>query len=241
MEKLEEENVKLVADFVKEHCIECDLRNVETLDVFTDSKKWEHALEALSARKAVLEGKVKMEVLTKHRIWSAKETKEELLIPEGVGAISFPAYALSPYKFVCRILEMCIEKGMNLQANTPVLENSQNNSSSPAPTSSSGKPSSWTVHTERGDITAENVILATNAYTSKLYPPLREFLIPTRAQVAAIRPGSSIMGNPALRRTMGLESSVSGDYMQVRADGSSGEGDVIIGMSCSRRVTFGTR
>ncbi|KAH7360475.1 FAD dependent oxidoreductase superfamily protein [Rhexocercosporidium sp. MPI-PUGE-AT-0058] len=226
MEKLEEENVKHVGEFVKRHDIECDLRAVETMDVFTDEAKWEHALSALEARKKVLEGKVEASVLTKHRIWSAKETREELLIPEGVGAVSFPAYALSPYKLVCRILELCIAKGMNLQTNTPVLEISQSSSSSSrGPNHCSG----WTVHTDRGDIRAENVVLATNAYSSALYPPLTEFLIPTRAQVAAVRPGSNIVNNPALKRTMGLESHVSGDYMQSRAEGGSGAGDIIIG------------
>jgi hypothetical protein len=45
---------------------------------------------------------------------------------------------------------------------------------------------------------ADKVILATNAYTAALYPPAAEFIIPTRAQVAAIRPGSNIADNPAL-------------------------------------------
>jgi len=223
MEKLEEENVKKVGEFVKEHHIDCDLRAVETLDAFTDDRKWRNALESLKARKNVLDGKVETNILTKHRVWSAKETRQQLMIPEGVGAISFPAYALSPYKFVCRLLELCIGKGINLQTNTPVLEISQS--------SARGSCKWWTAHTDRGDIRAEEVILATNAYSSALYPPLAKFLIPTRAQVAAIRPGSKIVDNPALTRTMGLESHVSGDYMQSRAEGTSGVGDIIIGKS----------
>ncbi|KAH7418155.1 FAD dependent oxidoreductase [Cadophora sp. MPI-SDFR-AT-0126] len=221
MEKLEEENVKKVGQFVKEHEIECDLRDVETLDVFTDDRKWASALKSLKARKDVLAGKVGANILTKHKVWSAKETRQQLLIPEGVGAISFPAYALSPYKFVCRLLEICIEKGINLQTNTPVLEISQS--------SARGSSKWWTVHTDRGEIRGEKIILATNAYSSVLYPPLTEFLIPTRAQVAALRPGSKIVDNPALKRTMILESHISGEYMQSRAEGTSGAGDIIIG------------
>jgi glycine/D-amino acid oxidase-like deaminating enzyme len=103
-------------------------------------------------------------------VWSAKETREELLIPEGLGAISFPAHALSPYKFVCRLLEICIAKGANLQTNTPVIEVSQTRGSE-----------KWIVTTaKRGEVIAEKVILATNAYKAALYPPLAEFIIPTR-------------------------------------------------------------
>lgn len=208
--------------FIRKLGIDCDLRDVETLDVFTDSAKWEAALEALAARKEVLEGNVETEILTKHRIWTAKETRDELLIPKAVGAISFPAYALSPYKFVCALLKPCIEKGLNLQTNTPVIEVSQQ------PRRDSKKE--WLVHTARGIMKAKRVILATNAYTPALYPPSASLIIPTRAQVAAIRPGSNIANNPALKRTMILESPISGEYMQSRAEGSSGAGDIIIGM-----------
>jgi glycine/D-amino acid oxidase-like deaminating enzyme len=222
LERLEEENVQNLGKLVRELDIDCDLRDVETLDVFTDPVKWEAALEALAARKEVLEGNVQTEVLTKHRVWTAKETREELLIPEGLGAISFPAYALSPYKLVCALLELCVKKGVNLQTNTPVVEVSQH--------SARDSKQEWVVHTERGIITAEKVILATNAYTPALYPPAASLIIPTRAQVAAIRPGSNIANNPALKRTMILESPISGEYMQSRAEGFSGAGDIIIGI-----------
>ena len=229
LEKLEEENVKNVGEFIKKHGIECDLRDVETVDIWTDPKQWNEILEALKARKKVCEGRLDADVLTKHKVWSAEEAKEGLLIPEAVGAVSFRAFALQPYKFICKVLEMCIEKGMNLQTNTPVLEVSQ---------LSGRREKRWVVNTPRGNIVAEKVILATNAYTGALYPPLAEAIIPTRAQVAAVRPGSNIAGNPALMRTCGLSSAISGDYMQTRADGSSGAGDVIIGKHFFLRNQF---
>lgn len=151
MEKLEEDNVKNVGEFIKTHGIDCDLRDVETVDVFADQKKLDYAFAALKARKEVLKGHVTANVLTKHRIWSKKETREELLIPEGVGAISYPAYKLSPYKFVCGMLEMCLKKGLNLQTNTPAVEVS--------PVSTRDGKKAWLVYTDRGVISAEKVIL----------------------------------------------------------------------------------
>ena len=244
MERLEEENVKNLGEFAKTHGIDCDLREVETVDIFTDQKKLDHALTALKARRRVLEGHETANILTKHKVWSIKDTRDKLLIPEGLGAISFPAYKLSPYKYVCGVLEMCLEKGLNLQTNTPVVE------VSPARNPTRVGKKSWLVYTDRGVISAEKVILgkffkhgsaatqqlllicsylATNAYTAALYPPLAEFIIPTRAQIAAVRPGSKIAGSPVLERTAGLENSFSGEYMQTRSTGTSGAGDIIMG------------
>jgi hypothetical protein len=94
----------------KVHGIECDLRDMETLDVFADSAKWEEALAALKALREILDGKIDQKLVMKHKVWSAKETREELWIPDGVGAISFPAYALSLHKFVCALLEMSLRR-----------------------------------------------------------------------------------------------------------------------------------
>ena len=226
METLEETNVKNVGEFIKKHEIKCDLREVETVDIFTYEKEWDEALAALKARKDAFSDSAEARVLTEHKVWSKKETREELLVPAGLGAISFPAFVLSPYKFVCALLEMSMKKGLNLQTNTPVLEVSE--------IKSRDANRRWAVHTERGDVLADKVILATNAYTAALYPPLAEYIIPTRGQVAAVRPGSKIAGNPALKRSCGLVSAESGDYLQSRAEQFSGAGDLIIGKAPHR-------
>ena len=219
--KLEEDNVANVGKLIKELGIDCDLRDVETVDIYTSQGELDEVLHSLEKRKEVLEGKVEEAVWIKHKIWTKKAARESLLVPEAMGAVSFPAYALSPYKFVCGLLELSVKRGMNLQTNTPVVEVSQ--------TKTREGKRKWIVHTQRGHVCTDKVILATNAYTAALYPPLAEFIIPTRAQVAAIRPGSNIAGNPALLRTCALNSALSGDYMQTRAKGFSGEGDVIVG------------
>jgi glycine/D-amino acid oxidase-like deaminating enzyme len=165
MEKLEEENVKNVAELIMECVIDCDLKAVEIVDIFTDQEEWEEVLAAFEARRIILRDHVEPSILTMHIIWSAQATREKLLVPEGVGAVSFPAYKLSSYKFICSVLDICLGMGLNLQANTPVLEVS--------PISSRDGKYRWTVHTDRGTILAENFILATNAYTSALYPLYR--------------------------------------------------------------------
>lgn len=219
LDNLEESNVRNVTAFIQEHDIDCDLRSVETCDIFVDQKQWDHAIAALKSRKEI-SGETERGIFTDHKIWSQKEARDELLVPKAIGAISFPAFVLSPYKFVCALLEMSIKKGMNLQTNTTVLDVSQ------AQKDGSKK---WTVRTERGDIQAGMVILATNAYTAALYPPLSDFIIPTRAQIAAVRPGSKIAGNPVFKRTCALYTASGSPYFQSRADDVSGSGDLIFG------------
>lgn len=68
LEALEEANVKNVASFIKGHRIQCDLRDVDTVEILTDLPQWEAALESLNARKVAFEGRLEAEVLTKHRL-----------------------------------------------------------------------------------------------------------------------------------------------------------------------------
>jgi glycine/D-amino acid oxidase-like deaminating enzyme len=213
VENLEETNVRAVKALVEEYGIECDFRAKETLDVFVDPKLWEEAKTALKVRE-----EVGVPSLTEHRVWSEKETREELLFRDGLGAISYPSYVLSPYKLVCALLEMSLKKGLNLQTNTPVLEVKQDPDSKV-----------WTVRTDRGEIKAEKVILATNAYTAALYPQISGFITPKRGQMATVRPGSNIAGNPIFKRTAAIHSANGYPYYQSRNDDVSGAGDIVFG------------
>lgn len=126
---------------------------METVDIFVkgNEEEWDDALSALKARKEAFKGRLEAAILTEHRVWSAQDAREQLLIPQALGAISFPAHALSPYKFVCGLLNMCVEKGLNLQTNTPVIEVSP---------SRGGK---WIVSTQdRGEVIAKKVSYLSN-------------------------------------------------------------------------------
>lgn len=83
-----------------------------------------------------------------------------------------------PYKLVCWVLERLLDQpggGFNLQTGTPV-EHVQRHEGG------------WIVHTERGQVAARHVVLATNAYTSHLLPRLAGLINPVRAQVCALTP-----------------------------------------------------
>jgi glycine/D-amino acid oxidase-like deaminating enzyme len=222
VQKLEETNVQNVKELIAKLGIECDWRERVGTEIYTCPVFWSKVLAALKYRDEYAK-KVGMEFLEKFEIWSAKETKERLLVADSVGSIHFKAYTLQPYVFVCALLELCLAKGLNLQTNTPVTKIFQN------PEQKAGSEDPWIVQTDRGNISAEKIILATNAYTGMLYPPLAEFVIPTRGQLVAIRPGSKIDGHPSLERTSALVDRTTFQYWQRRPDGTQGEGDMLIG------------
>ncbi|KAF4124325.1 Glycine/D-amino acid oxidase (deaminating) [Geosmithia morbida] len=108
-----------------------------------------------------------------------------------------------PYKLVCWVLERLLEHPgglLNLQTGTPV-EHVQHHGQG------------WIVHTERGQVAADSVILATNAYTSRLLPRFTGIIIPTRGQVSALIPPANA---PPLAHS---------HLWSVREDGDYGESE----------------
>ncbi|KAK8116281.1 hypothetical protein PG984_012783 [Apiospora sp. TS-2023a] len=121
-------------------------------------------------------------------------TLEGLRVPTAEGAVvQWNAASLWPYKLVAFVLERLLAAkagGFNLQTNTPVtgLQKVEPASNLSSPTSEATSHPTWIVHTPRGHITAKNVLLATNGYTSHLLPQFADVLVPTRGQIASLEP-----------------------------------------------------
>ncbi|OTB07006.1 hypothetical protein M426DRAFT_318373 [Hypoxylon sp. CI-4A] len=117
-------------------------------------------------------------------------TLEALRVPNAEGAVvQWNAASLWPYKLVAFVLERLLaankegSKGsFNLQTNTPVTGLSR------VDNPDGNKPSTWTLHTPRGTISASQVLLATNGYTSHLLPQFSDLIVPTRGQVSSLKP-----------------------------------------------------
>lgn len=219
-ETLEEQNVRDIADFVHEHGVDCDFKDVETADAFGTQKTWDDALNILETRDAVSRGAR----LVKRRVLHGKEAEEYLGLKGLLGAVVYPAHTQNPYRLVCRMLELCLEEGMNLQTDTPAF--------SVTPLASSTEGARWTVETDRGILKAKNVVLATNAYTNGLLPALAKtkFLTPTRSQLTAIRPAKGdLLHHRTIEKSIGFDTAKSEDYYHIRQAGLEGAGDVIYG------------
>ncbi|KAI6355377.1 hypothetical protein MCOR25_008218 [Pyricularia grisea] len=219
-EALEEGTVQDIADFVREHKVDNDFQDVETADIFVTAAGWEDALAQLEFREEVrrqTEGDRGSQV--KKKVLHGDEARRHVGMPDVQGAIVYRAHAQNPYLLVCRMLELAMDKGLNLQTNTPALAVKQEDGGL------------WTVDTDRGKVRARNVVLATNAYSNSLHAGLAgtKFLVPARSQVAALRPGKSMDSNFLFGRSGGPCDVPTGDYFMTAPRGSRGEGDVLWG------------
>lgn len=224
-ERLEEQNVQDIADFVRTHNVDCDFQDIETVDAYMTEQEWAKVLEVVQMRDEVRVRRPDAAPTMQRRVLRGQEARDEIGLPTIVGAVTYPAHTQNPYRLVCRMLELSLEKGLNLQTNTPATEIIR------AASTAGGAPE-WTVKTDRGSLRAKRVVLATNGFTNVLHAGLAttRFLTPGRSQVTAIRPGSKISGSPILRRSIMLnDAGGSGDYVMSRAPGLRGEGDILYG------------
>ncbi len=217
---LEEQNVQDIADFVREHDVDCDFQDVETADTYSTKDAWEGVLEVARMREEARKRRHDTEPLVKRQIWHGKEASERLGLPNLLGAVTYSAHTLNPYLLVCKMLELSLEKGLNLQTNTPAYALAPSHEGS----------AKWEVQTDRGTVRAKQVVLATNAYTNALHSGLANtgFLMSSRSQVTAIRPKSTNLSKRS-GKSAGLNDRGSGDYFMIRAPGLIGEGDVLYG------------
>ena len=121
-------------------------------------------------------------------------------VPGCVGAISYPAASLSPYKLTIAILKMALDLGLNLQTQTTATS---------VQSDSSGH---WKVATRSKEVKTHKVIHATNGYSSYLLPELTGRIIPLKGHVAAIPPSSEYESKP-LDKTMAFVWDTDYDYL----------------------------
>lgn len=207
--------------FIAQHKIDCDAITCPTIDVIYSQRQWDEAVRAIEMlRQAMphdLDGAAKYDFLDEEEV-----RKEYLCDGEDKihGAVRYQAGSLSAYKFVCGVLEMCLQRGLELYTRTPVIDLMS--------TPNTSSKSTWQVVTREGIIYAKQVLLATNAYTAFLRPDLLGSIVPLRGQVTAHRPGSH-MPKTGLKTTYSFIYDKGYEYMISRPPGSLHEGDIIIG------------
>ena len=170
-----------LATIVEQYKLSCDLRQLDCVDAYYDK----HAFEVATAAVGAISPHVPELV---HKIFSANEAYEQLRVSKDcVGAVTYPAAQLSPYKFVTQIIEQLLDLGMNLQTETPIIkvERCQDKSA-------------WIVETPRGKIATTSVVHATNGYVQYLLPAFKT-IIPARGLMTAQSCPASL-SNPPLDR-----------------------------------------
>lgn len=162
----------LIKDLVAEHQIPCDWQVVG-------------GVHAIFSQEVLGAARKQLERLRRHPDLGHEavliQDRAELAarhVPEALAAVYQPNAAKCwPYKLVAWLLERLIGENdaaaFNLQTNTPVEHLER-------------RGSRWSVHTRRGRMLAQDVMLATNGYTSRLLPKMTELILPVRGQVCAL-------------------------------------------------------
>ncbi|KKF96136.1 bifunctional tRNA (mnm(5)s(2)U34)-methyltransferase/FAD-dependent cmnm(5)s(2)U34 oxidoreductase [Ceratocystis platani] len=138
-----------------------------------------------------------------------KLSLEKLRVSRACGAVAqVHAASLWPYKLVCWVIEDLLTRFGGEDATTATRRTraeaatpqSSSSSSSPWPLRSFSLYTTtavdylqrfgeiWIVHTERGQLAAKQVLVATNGHTSRILPGLTRAIVPVRGQVAALVP-----------------------------------------------------
>jgi glycine/D-amino acid oxidase-like deaminating enzyme len=161
--------------------LKCDLLEVETVDAYYNVAALENGIAAASKISEHIPDLI-------YQIYSAAEAQKLFQVSKDcVGAIVYPAAQLSSYKFVTQLAEILVDKGVNLQTETPVTEI--------VPTTEG----QWLLVTPRGSIIASKVVHATNGYASYLLPSFQSLIKPTRGFMTAQRPTKCLLDVPLHR------------------------------------------
>lgn len=219
--RLEHAGIQGVHAFARRHSIECDAVECPTVDIMYDESQLEAAKKAVAKMQGLMPGEKIVDMYKFHEgPGGVAIAEQEYLCAGAKGCISYEAGSISAYKFVCGILRLALQMGLNLQTNTPAtaLATDEVNADN-------GK---WIVQTERGIIKAKKIVLATNGYTAALYKKLQGVIVPLRGQVTAQRPGSG-MPTPSLKTTYSLHYDDGHEYMIPQQTGTRFEGDIIMG------------
>ncbi|KAK1816418.1 hypothetical protein LTR12_009197 [Friedmanniomyces endolithicus] len=151
------------------------------------------------------------------RLITSRKSLARYRIPSAKGAlITDTAARMWPYKFVAHILSSLLTatdlKGtFNLQTLTPATS-----------LSASPDSSGWVVHTPRGTIHTQKVVLATNAYTSHLLPTFADLIVPCRGQMSALLPLPSVRDDNRLQTSLGFLGDGLDDYLIQRPNERGG-------------------
>ena len=210
--RFEYDCIKAVHAFSRTHNIACDSWEGDTVDIIYDEGQWNKAQEAVKRIRKALGPD---DPAARYTFWTAGEAEKKFLCRGAMGAVTYEAGSLSAYKFVSGMLELCLDKGLNLQTQT-------------AATCIKKEDHFWNVETARGTVQAEKVILATNGYTAQLLPALQGTIVPLRGHVTAQRPGSGIPKD-GLATTYSFIYDDGYEYMITRPPGSTNAHDIIIG------------
>jgi glycine/D-amino acid oxidase-like deaminating enzyme len=214
--RLEYANIKETHALARELDIDCASTPCDTVDIIYDAGNLAKGREAIARMQETMGAD---DPAAKYETLSAEEAKLKYHTPDALGAFVYEGGSISSYRFTIEMLKHCLEKGVNLQTNTPVEAIKPADNFDPqAPT--------WLAQTSRGNVQTANLVIATNGYTAHLLPQMQGIIVPLRGQITAQRPGSKL---PGLDATYSFIYAHGYEYMITRPPGTPDAGTIIIG------------
>lgn len=218
MARMEHANIRDTHVLAREYGIDCASHPCDTVDIIYSATHLEHGKKAIARMQEVLE---REEPAARYEIFSAEQAREKFLTPDVLGAFKYEAGSISAYRFTVGLLKVCLEKGLNLQTNTPALSISESGDSGV-------ESKSWTVETHRGHVETSQVIVATNGYTAHLLPQMQGVIVPLRGQVTAQKPGTGLP-QKGMDETVSFIYETGYEYMITRPPFTMDAGTIVIG------------
>ncbi|TIA73500.1 nucleotide-binding domain-containing protein [Aureobasidium pullulans] len=192
-----------------------ECRGVETVDLFLDDEVFEGACRVVERMGWLLpECEIK--------VFQASEAREKFSTSNTVvGALSYEAGAIWPYRFVTSIWNTLLQEYPNqltIETNTPVVSVEKESAGN-----------AYNVYTNRGIIHCTHVVHATNAWMSHLLPSFKTKATGVRAHMSAQNPGyhsyQTFHGDRSWSIIYGENDY---DYMTQRPS-AKGMGDIMLG------------
>lgn len=175
--------------YVKENNVDCDLWVGETYDVPLDDHVAQVARECFENYKGI-GGRVDHIRVTHNPVEAAKISR----IKAAKACYAWEASTLQPWKLTAHIMRENLKKGINLQTHTVATTVS----------ASSSGDRKWIVHTNRGNITCDTVVHATNAYCAALEPSLKGVVTPKPHMCNKVVPPRTMSGSKAIQNSYGV-------------------------------------
>lgn len=193
-----------------------ECREVETVDVYLDDKSRDKAFrEVKEMREWIPELKIET--------WDAAAARKKFDVNDYVvGAISYTAGALWPFRFVSCVWRDLLDrfsKNLSLETGTTVR--------SVVP--GTQKDSAYEVATNRGSIKCHHVVHATNAFASQFIPGLRGKMTSALAHMSAQRPGKEFPNYDGSRSWLIVYGDPGYDYVTQRPTVDGVPGDLMVG------------
>ncbi|KAI0121375.1 FAD dependent oxidoreductase [Xylariales sp. AK1849] len=183
----EQETWEALVSYVRDHNVDCDLWVGDTLDVPMTPETASLAYDVFTRYKAA-GGKIGHIKVTTDQVEAARLTR----LHGAKACYAWPASTLQPRKLAAHVMRENLAMGVNLQTFTLAREVSP------------GSEHRWTVHTDRGSISCENVVHASNAYMAAYEPLVRGLITPKPHMCNKVIPPLSYSGSESLKNSYGI-------------------------------------